>query len=135
MEDNFSGGRPFHIFVDGGNAGKKLEEALTNVGGPAIEIVKHADDARGFVFAARRWVVERKLAWVKRYWRHVKDLEATIAPSEASLIITSILQPSGRIARNLRLANLTQTSAPALTKPFLFGQGRQDASLLGGMIF
>jgi transposase len=91
MEDNFSGGRPFHIFADGDYAGKKLEEALTNVGGPAIEIFKRADDAKGFVLAARRWVAEQKLAWVKRYWRHVKDLDATIASSEAWFIIASIL--------------------------------------------
>ena len=43
-----------HIFADGGYAGEKLEEALTKVGGPSIEIVKRPDDVKGFVLVARR---------------------------------------------------------------------------------
>jgi transposase len=91
-----------HIFADGGYAGEKLEEALAKNGGPAIEIVKHPDDAKGFVLVARRWVVERTLAWVNRCRRLAKDWEATIASSEAWLIIASIRQLSRRIARNIR---------------------------------
>ena len=90
-----------HIFADSGYAGEKLEEALTKVGGPAIEIVKRPDDVKGFVLVARRWVVERTLAWVKRCRRLAKDWEATIASSEAWLIIASIRQLSRRIARNI----------------------------------
>ena len=91
-----------HIFADSGYAGEKLEEALTKVGGPAIEIVKRPDDVKGFVLVARRWVVERTLAWVNRCRRLAKDWEATIASSEAWLIIASIRQLSRRIARNIR---------------------------------
>jgi transposase len=90
-----------HIFADSGYAGEKLEEALTKVGGPAIEIVKRPDDVKGFVLVARRWVVERTLAWVNRCRRLAKDWEATIASSEAWLIIASIRQLSRRIARNI----------------------------------
>ena len=90
-----------HIFADSGYAGEKLEEALTKVGGPAIEIVKRPDDVKGFVLVARRWVVERTLAWVNRGRRLAKDWEATIASSEAWLIIASIRQLSRRIARNI----------------------------------
>ena len=89
------------IFADSGYAGEKLEEALTKVGGPAIEIVKRPDDVKGFVLVARRWVVERTLAWVNRCRRLAKDWEATIASSEAWLIIASIRQLSRRIARNI----------------------------------
>ena len=90
-----------HIFADSGYAGEKLEEALTKVGGPAIEIVKRPDDVKGFVLVARRWVVERTLAWINRCRRLAKDWEATIASSEAWLIIASIRQLSRRIARNI----------------------------------
>ena len=90
-----------HIFADSGYAGEKLEEALTKVGGPAIEIVKRPDDVKGFVLVARRWVVERTLAGVNRCRRLAKDWEATIASSEAWLIIASIRQLSRRIARNI----------------------------------
>ena len=90
-----------HVFADGGYAGEKLEEALAKVGGPVIEIVKRPDDAKGFVLVARRWVVERTLAWVNRCRRLAKDWEATIASSEAWLIIASIRQLSRRIARNI----------------------------------
>ena len=90
-----------HIFADGGYAGEKLEEALTKDGGPSIEIVKRPDDVKGFVLVARRWVVERTLAWVNRCRRLAKDWEATIASSEAWLIIASIRQLSRRIAKNI----------------------------------
>lgn len=90
-----------HIFADGGYAGEKLQEALAKVGGPAIEIVKRPDDVKGFVLVARRWVVERTLAWVNRCRRLAKDWEATIPSSEAWLIIASIRQLSRRIARNI----------------------------------
>jgi transposase len=32
--------------------------------GPAIEIVRRKGEAKGFVVIARRWVVERTLAWI-----------------------------------------------------------------------
>jgi transposase len=67
--------------------------------GPAIEIVKRPDGARGFVLVARRWVVERTLSWINRCRRLAKDWEASIASSEAWLIIASIRQLSRRIAR------------------------------------
>lgn len=89
------------IFADGGYAGEKLEEALAKVSGPVIEIVKRPENARGFVLVARRWVVERTLAWVNRCRRLAKDWEVTIASSEAWLIIASIRQLSRRIARNI----------------------------------
>jgi transposase len=91
-----------HVFADGGYAGEKLEKALAKNGGPAIEIVKRPDDAKGFVLVARRWAVERTLAWVNRCRRLAKDWEATTASSEAWLIIASIRQLSRRIARNIK---------------------------------
>jgi transposase len=67
--------------------------------GPAIEIVKRPDGVNGFVLIARRWVVERTLAWINRCRRLAKDWEASIASSEAWLLIASIRQLSLRLAR------------------------------------
>jgi len=88
-----------HLFADSGYAGEKLETALAKMDGPAIEIVKRPDDAKGFVVVARRWIVERTLAWLNRCRRLAKDWEASIASSEAWLLIASIRQLSRRIAK------------------------------------
>lgn len=88
-----------HLFADGGYAGDKLQAAVMNFDGPAIEIVRRPDDAKGFVLIARRWVVERTFAWLGRCRRLAKDFERTIASSEAWLLIASIRQLTRRIAR------------------------------------
>lgn len=67
--------------------------------GPAIEIVKRPEGTKGFVLVVRRWVVERSLAWLNHCRRLAKNWEASIASSEAWLLIASIRQLSRRIAR------------------------------------
>ena len=88
-----------HLIADGGYAGEKLETALQDMDGPTIEIVKRPDGAKGFVVIARRWVVERTFAWLGRCRRLAKDWEATIASSEAWLLIASIRRTTRLIAR------------------------------------
>lgn len=88
-----------HLFADGGYAGEKLESALRKIEGPAIEIVKRPDSATGFVVVARRWVVERTLAWLSRSRRLAKDWEASVASAEAWLLIASTRLLARRIAR------------------------------------
>jgi transposase len=88
-----------HLFADGGYAGQKLEAALHDMDGPTIEIVKRPDGAKGFVLIARRWVVERTFAWLGRCRRLAKDWEATIASSDAWLLIASIRRTTRLIAR------------------------------------
>lgn len=87
------------LFADGGYAGEKLDTAMRKMDGPTIEIVRRPDGAAGFVIIARRWVVERTLAWLGRCRRLAKDWETSIASSEAWLLIASIRQLSRRIAR------------------------------------
>ena len=74
---------------------------MAQVGGPAIEIVKRPDDAKGFVLVERRWGVDRTLASINRCRRLAKDWELTIASSEAWLLLASIWRLSRRIARNI----------------------------------
>lgn len=88
-----------HLFADGGYAGDKLEAAVQDMDGPTIEIVKRPDRAKGFVVIARRWVVERTFAWLGRCRRLAKDWEATIASSDAWLLIASIRRTTRLIAR------------------------------------
>ncbi len=67
------------LFADGGYAGNKLELEMLKSDGPDIEIVRGADGAKGCVVFARRWVVERRFAWMGRCRRLAKDWETSIA--------------------------------------------------------
>ena len=86
------------LFADGGYAGQKLETSIAHLDQLAIEIIKRSD-ARRFVVLPRRWVVERTIAWLNRCRRLAKDWEASIASSEAWLVIASIRRMTRRIAK------------------------------------
>ena len=72
-----------HIFADGGYAGDKLSDALKEVDGPSIEIVRRPPDVTAFVVIAQRWVGERTFAWLGRCRRLAKDWETSIASADA----------------------------------------------------
>jgi transposase len=80
-------------------AGDKLEQALATLGTWTLEIVKRADDAKGFVLLPRRWVVERTIAWLNRNRRLAKDFEATIESALAWVFIASVKLLSRRLVR------------------------------------
>lgn len=88
-----------HIFADGGYAGDKLRDAMTDVDGPTIEIVKRPPGVTGFVVIARRWVVERTFAWLGRCRRLAKDWERTIASADAWTLVAAIRRSARYIAR------------------------------------
>src|SRR6476619_4468828 len=79
---------------------KSLETRSGKSTGPRIEIVKRPDDAKGFVMVARRWVIERTLAWLNRCRRLAKDWEASVNSAEAWLLSASTRQLVRRIARS-----------------------------------
>lgn len=79
-----------HIFADGAYAGDKLRDALSRLGDWSLEIVKRADDAKGFVVVRRRWVVERTFAWLGRCRRLAKDFEASIDSAVAWVFVANI---------------------------------------------
>lgn len=87
------------IFADGGYTGDKLKQAMHDMDGPEIKIVRRPDQVKGFVVIARRWVVERTFAWLGRCRRLAKDWEKTIASAEAWLLIASIRRTSRKLAR------------------------------------
>jgi putative transposase len=77
------------IWADGGYAGKLLGWAK-RVGRWTLQIVKRADDVKGFVVLPKRWIVERTFAWLGKYRRLSKDYETLIGSSEAMIRIAMI---------------------------------------------
>ncbi len=88
-----------HILADGGYSGDKLRAAMTEMGGPTIEIVKRLPGVAGFVVITRRRVVERTFAWLGRCRRLAKDREASIASAEAWGLVAAIRRSTRYIAR------------------------------------
>ena len=88
-----------HVFADGGYAGDKLKQRLKKIGRWTVEIIKRSDKAKGFEVLPRRWVVERTFAWLGRCRRLAKDVEKSIASSEAWIIIAHIRLITRRLAR------------------------------------
>ncbi len=64
-----------------------------------VEIVRKAEGQVGFAVIARRWVVERFLAWINRNRRLAKDFERTIASAEAFLYAASSMLLIRRLGR------------------------------------
>jgi len=87
------------LFADGGYAGEKLAKAVAHIEALAIEIIKRSDQAKGFVILPKRWIVERTFAWLNRCRRLANDWEASVASSQAWMVISSIRRMTRRIAK------------------------------------
>jgi len=96
------GSRPtlHHVLADRVYRGRKLREALADLGPWTIEIVQRPRGVKGFQLLPRRWVVERTFAWLGRNRRLAKDFEASIASAQAWILIASIKLLTRRIARD-----------------------------------
>ena len=90
-----------HLFADGGYSGDTLRQAMRDIHGPAIEIVRRPPGVTGFIVITRRWVVERTFAWLGRCRRLAKDWEASIASSDAWVLVAAIRRSTRHIARNV----------------------------------
>ena len=89
-----------HVFADGGYAGEKLRNAMTDLGSWTFEIIKRSDEAKHtFELLPRRWVVERTFAWLGRCRRLAKDFEATIESAIAWVYIAHIRRLTRRLVR------------------------------------
>ena len=55
-----------------------------------IEIVRHCDQAKGFIVLPKRWIVERTIAWLNRCRRLAKDWENLTRNALACLHLASI---------------------------------------------
>ena len=69
-----TGGAVALAYVDQGYTGPAAEGAAA-AEGIALEVVKLPEAKRGFVLLPRRWVVERSIAWMRRFRRLTRDYE------------------------------------------------------------
>lgn len=85
--------------VDGGYTGPEFANWVkTHRSKLTVEVVKHADDVRGFKVLPRRWVVERTFAWLMHHRRLVRDYETTVTSAEAFVFIAMIRIQLRRLA-------------------------------------
>jgi putative transposase len=75
------------VWADQGYAGELVSWAQEQLG-VTIEIVKRLGD--GFVVQAKRWIVERTLAWMGRCRRLARDFEELEESTEAWMYIAMI---------------------------------------------
>ena len=86
------------IFTDSAYAGQKLRQAMAGSEWQ-IEVVKRNPDAKGFEVIAKRWVVERTIAWINRCRRLAKDYENLNRTAIAFIRLASIRLMLRRITR------------------------------------
>jgi putative transposase len=77
-----------HVWVDGADAGEWAEWASEEQA-VTVEVGRRAPGPPGFVVQARRWVVERTVAWLGRNRRLSRDFERYEATSEAFIYAAS----------------------------------------------
>lgn len=85
------------IWADGGYAGQLVEQ-VKDWGKWVLEIVKKAENSKGFQVLPHRWIVERTFAWLGRYRRLSKDYEAFVQTSETMIRLAMIRLMLGRLA-------------------------------------
>lgn len=79
------------IFADAGYQGPRAREAVEKSGAWRIEIIKRPDAQKGFAVIAKRWVVERTLAWISRNRRLARDFE-NLARTATALIRLAMIK-------------------------------------------
>ena len=88
------------IWADGGYRGQPMIDWVFNLTGWIFEIVKRADEVKGFQILPQRWIVERTFAWLGRYRRLSKDYEVLPRTSEALIYAAMVNLMLTRLARN-----------------------------------
>ena len=84
-------------WADQGYAGDLVEWAIKLLG-ITLTIVQRPANQKGFVLLARRWVVERSIAWLNRCRRLSKDFEHRLKNSEAMIYWASVQRMLRRLA-------------------------------------
>jgi transposase len=79
------------LFADSAYAGPRFQDGAAGaMRRLAVEIVKRADHAKGFVVEPKRWIVERTIGWLNRCRRLAKDWENLNHNALAFLHLASI---------------------------------------------
>jgi transposase len=76
--------------IIGDEAYKKTFALRVAEDGIKFERASKPESTRGFVPIAKRWVVERTIAWTNFFRRIVKDYEHTILSSETWVILANL---------------------------------------------
>jgi transposase len=87
------------IFADAGYQGERVRETARKTGCWRVEIVKRPKGAEGFVVVAKRWIVERTLAWISRNRRLARDFESLARTAVALVRLAMIKIMLRRLAR------------------------------------
>jgi transposase len=88
------------LYADGGYQGPEFRSSVKTVLSKGnVEIVKRAEQVKGFVVLPKRWVVERTLAWLNRCRRLTKDWENLNHRARAFLLMASIHLMVRRLCR------------------------------------
>ena len=79
------------IFADAGYQGERVQQTARKAGCWRVEIVKRPSGAEGFVLVAKRWIVERTLAWISRNRRLARDFK-NLARTAAALVRLAMIK-------------------------------------------
>jgi len=79
------------VFADAGYQGERVCQTARKTGCLRVEIVRRSKDAEGFVVIAKRWIVERILAWISRNRRLARDFE-NLARTAATLVRLAMIK-------------------------------------------
>lgn len=88
------------IYADAGYRGDRVEEIVRKSGSWRLEIVARGRGAKGFVVQAKRWIVERTLAWISRNRRLAKDVENLARTAEAWIRLAMVKLMLRRLTRS-----------------------------------
>jgi len=87
------------IFADAGYQCPRVRETVRKSGAWRIEIAKRLDAQKGFAVIARRWIVERTLAWISRNRWLARDFENFARTTNALVRLAMIKLMIRRLAR------------------------------------
>ena len=122
------------LYADGGYQGPASRSALQNICSSSnVEIVKRSDQAKGFVVAAQRWIVERTFAWLEPLPKTGQGLgmpqpqgarfpQARLHPPHATKAMQSTIMFPDRLLRILRASASTNCRAACSSASRLRGR-------------
>ncbi len=87
------------VWADSAYNAHQVKDAVAKSPGLRLEIVKRADDMKGFIVLPRRWVVERTFSWFGRNRRLAKDYENLAETLTAFVTLAAIQFTIRRLAR------------------------------------
>lgn len=78
-----------NVLVDGGYTGEPFAEAIQEVLGATVEVVKRSE-LHTFAVLPKRWVVERSFSWLEKCHRLWKNCERKLATSLQMVLLAFI---------------------------------------------